>query len=155
MLFTDIVGSTERVALVGNDRWRTIIELHDSLTEAVVSRFGGAVVNTTGDGVLAHFSSPSHAVLAAMTLLSDVRAHDVSMRAGLHAAEVDIGAHGLSGIGVHIAARIASFAGPSQILVSRTIVDLLLGSRQQFRLFGRHALKGVPGDWDIYEILDS
>ena len=119
-----------------------------------MSRFGGAVVNTTGDGVLAHFSSPSHAVLAATTLLAEVRAHDVSMRAGLHAAEVDIGTHGLSGIGVHVAARIASLAGPNQVLVSRTIADLLLGSRQQFQLFGQHALKGVAGDWDIYEVIE-
>ncbi len=152
MLFTDIVGSTARLADVGDREWRAAIEVHDELSEQVVTRYSGSVINTTGDGILARFSSPSHALRAAFALLDEMRASGLDLRAGLHSAEVDLGSHGVSGIGVHLAARVAALANAHQVVVSRTVADLLLGADLSFESIGEHTLKGVPGSWELFSV---
>jgi class 3 adenylate cyclase/pimeloyl-ACP methyl ester carboxylesterase len=150
VLFTDIVDSTRSVAATGDHVWRDILDRHDSETRRVVERFGGRVVKHTGDGTLATFDSPARAVHSARTLRDTLAREGIAIRAGLHTGEIERRDNDISGIGVHIGARIAALAGPGDVLVSRTVHDLVIGSDLTFGDRGSHTLKGVPSQWQVY-----
>jgi class 3 adenylate cyclase len=149
LLFSDIVGSTGRASEVGDSRWGEMIDAHDRNAEVIVVRAGGAVVRTTGDGLLATFSTPSAAVRAAAEMRAEMRSAGLDVRIGMHSGEIERRGNDVGGLGVHIAARVAAMAEPGEILVSRTVVDLVVGSGVAFEPRGRHELRGVPGKWDL------
>jgi class 3 adenylate cyclase len=150
VLFTDIVGSTEKAAELGDERWRALLDRHDSLVRRLLDRYRGREVKTTGDGFLAVFDGPGRAVLCARAITEGVEAFGLSVRAGVHTGEVEARGDDVGGLAVHIAARVAAQAGPSQVVTSRTVRDLVAGSGINFADHGRHQLKGVPGEWDLY-----
>lgn len=152
ILFTDIVGSTERVTQVGDRRWRELLERHDALGRRLVKQFGGKVVKLTGDGLLAVFEVPKDAILCAATLRESLGAIGLEIRAGLHAGEVEFRRNDVAGIGVHIASRVMAAAGPSEILVSRTVRDLVTGADIRFADRGTHQLKGIEGGWQLFAL---
>jgi class 3 adenylate cyclase len=151
VLFTDIVASTERARQEGDRRWRELLDRHDATAREVVEREGGELVKTTGDGILAVFEAPGQAIATARAVRDQLRAVGIDIRAGLHTGEVEYRGADLGGIGVHIAARIMDAAGPGQILVSRTVRDLVAGSDIALRDRGTRALKGV-GDWQVFAV---
>jgi class 3 adenylate cyclase/pimeloyl-ACP methyl ester carboxylesterase len=151
VLFTDIVDSTGRAAALGDARWRELLEAHDQLARTEVARFGGQIPEFAGDGMLATFDGPARAVRCAFALRDRVPALGLHIRAGLHAGEVERRGAQVAGIGVHIAARILSLAGPDDVLVSRTVRDLVAGSGLTFVDRGTHTLKGVPEEWQVLE----
>ena len=152
VLFTDIVNSTARAADLGDRRWRDLLERHNTLVRRELARARGREVHTTGDGFLATFDGPARAIRCAATLCDAVRDLGIQIRAGLHTGECEIIGDDVGGIAVHIGARVAAAAGPSEVLVSSTVKDLVAGSGIQFRDNGVHALKGVPGDWRLYAV---
>jgi pimeloyl-ACP methyl ester carboxylesterase/class 3 adenylate cyclase len=152
VMFTDIVGSTERVAAIGDRAWRELLDRHDAVTDRQVERFRGRALKHTGDGVLATFDGPARAVQCASTIRDATLAIGVNVRAGLHVGECEVRGEDIGGLAVHIAARVADQAGPGQILVSSTVKDLVAGSGLDFTDAGAHALKGVPGEWRLYEV---
>jgi class 3 adenylate cyclase len=153
VLFTDIVASTERAATVGDAAWRAMLDGHEAAAAALVDREGGRLVKTTGDGLLATFRGPSHAVAAARAIQDAALGLGVGVRAGLHTGEIETrGANDVGGIAVHIAARISAMAGPGEILVSRTVRDLAVGSRLVFEDRGSHVLKGIPETWQLFAV---
>jgi len=152
VLFTDIVGSTERAAEIGDSAWRTTLDRHERSAADLVQKAGGRLVKTTGDGLLATFRGPSHAVAAARSIQDAALGLGVGVRAGLHTGEVERRGDDIGGIGVHIAARISALAGRGEILVSRTVRDLAVGSRLQFEDRGSHTLKGVPEPWQLFAV---
>ena len=154
VLFTDIVDSTGRAIELGDARWRELLEAHDQLARTEVARFGGKIPEFAGDGMLATFDGPARAVRCAFALRERVRALGLHIRAGLHAGEVERRGGQVAGIGVHIAARILSLAGPDDVLVSRTVKDLVAGSGLTFVDRGTHALKGVPDRWEVLEAIE-
>jgi class 3 adenylate cyclase len=147
VLFTDIVGSTERAGELGDHRWRGVLDEHDRLTGVEVDRFGGRLVKTTGDGVLATFDGPARAIRCATAL---TKVLPVPIRAGLHTGEVELRGSDVGGIAVHIGARVAALAGTGEVLVSRTVKDLVAGSGIEFDDRGSHTLKGVDDEWQLY-----
>ena len=151
VLFTDIVASTERAAELGDRRWRELLGVHDDLGGRLVEQWGGRVVKTTGDGLLATFDGPGRAIACAAALRDQLGDIDVTIRAGLHAGEVERG-DDVGGIAVHIAARILAEADPGEILVSRTVRDLVAGSDRTLAGRGTHRLKGVDGDWELFAV---
>lgn len=155
VLFTDIVGSTERAAAIGDGAWRRLREAHHALVRTELERFPGREVDTAGDGFLATFDGPARAVRCGEAIREGVRALGLEVRVGVHAGEVELAGDGVSGIAVHIGARISSLAEPGQVLVSSTVKDLVAGSGIPFRPAGRHALKGVPEEWDLFEMADA
>jgi class 3 adenylate cyclase len=154
VLFTDIVDSTPRAVELGDARWRELLERHDELAETEVVRFGGAIADFTGDGLLASFEGPARAVRCAFALRDRLRMLGLEMRAGLHTGEVERRGEGIAGIGVHIAARVLALAGAGEVLVSRTVRDLVTGSGLAFVERGNHTLKGVPDQWEILEAIE-
>jgi class 3 adenylate cyclase len=152
MLFTDLVASTGAASTWGDRRWRDVLSDHDELVHDVVVRHRGRIVSTTGDGVLAVFDGPARAVRAALAIVHGVRALRLEARAGVHTGEVELRAKNIAGIAVHIAARIAALAQPGQVLVSRTVVDLVAGSQLHFTELGEYSLRGVPGSWQLLEV---
>lgn len=152
ILFTDIVGSTERASELGDRRWQNLLREHDVLVRREVERHGGREVSTAGDGFLVTFEEPEKAVRCAAAIRDAVRGLGLRVRCGLHAGEVQRAGDGIGGIGVHIAARVAARAGPHQVLVSRTVRDLVAGSGLDFADRGVHALKGVSGEWRLYAL---
>ena len=154
VLFTDIVDSTGRAIELGDAHWRELLEAHDQLARTEVARFGGQIPEFAGDGMLATFDGPARAVRCAFALRERVRALGLHIRAGLHAGEVERRGGQVAGIGVHIAARILSLAGPDDVLVSRTVRDLVAGSGLTFVDRGTHALKGVPDRWEVLEAIE-
>jgi len=150
ILLTDIVGSTDRAAEVGDHKWRELLNRHDSLVERVLGRFRGRLVDKTGDGILAVFDGPARGVRCATTIAESVRGIGLEVRAGLHTGEVEVRGDRLAGIAVHIASRVSSLAGPGEVLVSSTVKDLVAGSGIRFADHGTHALKGVPGEWHLF-----
>jgi class 3 adenylate cyclase len=152
VLFTDIVGSTDTAVALGDERWRRVLGEHDRLAAQATRRAGGRVVKTTGDGVLAIFDGPSRAIDGVRELRTAVRHLDLQVRAGIHTGEIERTADDVSGLGVHIAARVMGLAGPDQILASRTVKDLAAGSGIVFNERGAHVLRGVPGEWELYEV---
>jgi class 3 adenylate cyclase len=153
VLFTDIVSSTETAARLGDRKWRDLLDDHDHLVADEVARLRGRLVKSTGDGALATFDGPARAVRCAQSISDSVRRLGVEIRAGVHTGEVELRGEDVGGIGVHIGARVASVAAASQVLVSRTVVDLVAGSGLEFAAAGVHTLKGVPGEWPLFAAL--
>jgi class 3 adenylate cyclase len=150
ILFTDIVGSTVRAAEVGDSRWREVLNIHDDLAERNVTRYGGKLVKSIGDGILATFDGPARAVRCAQEFVSSARAAGIDVRAGVHTGEVELRDADVGGIAVHITARVAGLADAGEVLVSRTVTDLVVGSGIEFEDRCEHQLKGVPGTWHLY-----
>jgi class 3 adenylate cyclase len=150
VLFTDIVDSTRAAAETGDRVWRDILDRHDAETRRFVERYNGVVIKHTGDGTLATFDSPARAVHCARALRDSLGNEGISIRAGLHTGEIERRGDDIGGLGVHIAARIAALAGPGEVLVSRTVHDLVVGSDLRFADRGAHTLKGVPADWQLF-----
>ena len=150
VLFTDIVGSTERAAELGDRRWRELLRRHHELVRQELWRFGGRELSTTGDGFLATFKRPEQAIRCARAVSDAVRELGLEIRGGLHAGEVEAIEGTIGGIAVHTAARVAAHAGPGEVLVSSALRDFVAGSGWSFEDRGAHALKGVPGEWRLY-----
>jgi class 3 adenylate cyclase len=153
VLFTDIADSTRRASELGDHAWRDLLERHRRLVRGLLSRFQGQEIDTAGDGFLARFDGPARAIRCASGIVESVRSLGLEVRAGLHTGEVELMGSGLSGITVHIGARVAALAQPGQVLVSRTVVDLVAGSDLRFEDLGEHELKGVTGAWRIFRLV--
>jgi class 3 adenylate cyclase len=154
VLFTDIVGSTERAAALGDRRWHEVLKAHRAEIRALLGRFRGREVDNAGNGFLATFDGPIRAIRCAVAATQAVKGIGLEIRAGLHTGEVELSDEGVRGIAVHIGARVASLAGASEVLVSSTVKDLVAGSALRFEDFGEHVLKGVPGVWRVYRIVN-
>jgi class 3 adenylate cyclase len=152
VLFTDMVGSTAEAARVGDRRWREIVEAHNAAVRLELGRFRGVEVDTAGDGFFATFDGPARAIRCARSIRQAVEELGVTVRIGLHTGECELVDGKVGGIAVNTGSRIASLAGPREILVSRTVVDLVAGSGTEFDARGTHALKGVPGSWDLFAV---
>lgn len=152
VLFTDIVGSTERAVAIGDAEWRHLLDRHDICGAQAVERSGGRLIKTTGDGLLATFDGPSRAIEAGRTIQTDATALNLQVRAGVHTGEIERRGEDVSGLGVHIAARVASLAGPGEILVTRTVRDLTAGSDLIFAERGEHTLRGIPSTWGLFAV---
>ncbi len=152
VLFTDIVGSTDRAAELGDHAWRELLEQHNALVGREIVRHGGIVVDTAGDGVFARFDGPARAVRAAGAIIAAVQTLGLEVRAGVHTGEVELVGDGVAGIAVHVGARISALAGSGEILVSGTVMDLVAGSGLEFVERGSTELRGVPGTWRLYEV---
>jgi class 3 adenylate cyclase len=150
LLFTDIVGSTERAAAMGDQAWRSLLDAHDRTVREQLRRFRGKEINTTGDGFLASFDGPARAIRCALAMAEATRALGIDLHLGLHTGECEVRGDDLGGLAVHIAARVGASAGPGEVLVSSTVKDLVGGSRIDFVDRGRHQLKGVPGTCRLY-----
>lgn len=150
VVFTDIVSSTEEAARQGDDEWTRLLQRHEQAAREDIARFEGELVKTTGDGLLAVFNSPSRAVSAAHSIGLATRALGLTIRAGVHTGEIERLDGDVAGIGVHIASRVMNQARDGEVWVSRTVRDLTTGSGLEFRDEGRHVLKGVPGEWELY-----
>jgi class 3 adenylate cyclase len=152
VLFTDIVGSTEWAAELGDKRWKSVLEEHDAVSAREIARFRGRRVKATGDGVLATFDGPARAVRCAESIRDGVRPAGLDIRAGVHAGECELRKDDVAGIAVHTASRVAAVAGAGEVLVSSTVKDLVAGSGLEFEDRGPHELKGVPGEWRLYAV---
>jgi class 3 adenylate cyclase len=152
VLFTDIVGSTERAAELGDRRWRELLESHEVAARREVARQRGRMVKTMGDGVLATFEGPARAVRCAVALRDAVSAFGLQLRAGVHTGEVERMGDDVGGLAVHLGARVGALAGAGEVLASQTVKDLVVGSGIEFEERGEHTLKGVPGEWRIYAV---
>ena len=154
VLFSDIVGSTEQASSLGDLRWRELLDQHDQLVRREIESFGGRLVKSTGDGVLASFDGPGRGVRCGQQLHRTLAQIGIDVRVGLHTGEIERRGDDIGGIGVHIAARVSSLAGAGEVLVSRTVTDLVAGSGIEFADRGEHELKGVPGSWQLYAVND-
>lgn len=152
VLFTDIVNSTARATALGDGAWRRLLELHSEISQRTVSRGGGQVVKSTGDGILATFPGPARAIECAQSLVQDLRSADIPIRAGIHTGECEVIGDDIGGVAVHVGARVASLAGEGEILVSSTTKDLVLGSGIEFDDRGQYELKGVPETWRLFAV---
>jgi class 3 adenylate cyclase/pimeloyl-ACP methyl ester carboxylesterase len=152
VLFTDIVGSTEHAARLGDRRWTETLDEHDAIVRQELDRHRGRKVNPTGDGMLATFDGPARGVRCAQAICRSARSLGLEVRAGLHTGEVEMRGPDIGGIAVHIGARVAGLAGPGEVLVSRTVTDLVAGSGIEFAPRGDHVLKGVPGRWAVFAV---
>ena len=150
VLFTDIVDSTVRAARLGDRDWRSLLDAHEEIARREVQAHGGLIADFTGDGLLAIFDGPARAVRAALALRDRVHALGLVIRAGLHTGEIEKRGGDVAGIGVHIAARVMAIADGDEVLVSRTVKDLVAGSGLTFEEHGTHDLKGVPDAWQLY-----
>jgi len=155
VLFTDIVGATERAAALGDRRWRDLLDTHHGVVREQLARFLGREIDTAGDGFLAAFDGPARAVRCARAVLQEVRRLGLEIRAGVHTGECEVMGDKLSGIAVHIGARVAGLAGAGEVLVSGTVKDLVAGSGIAFEDRGVQVLKGVPGEWRIYAVAST
>jgi class 3 adenylate cyclase/pimeloyl-ACP methyl ester carboxylesterase len=152
VLFTDIVDSTARAASLGDTAWRQLLDRHDEISQSTVANCGGRFVKGTGDGMLATFDAPGRGLQCAHTLRSALSDTGIAIRAGVHTGEVELRGEDISGLGVHIAARIAGIAGSGELLASRTVKDLVAGSGYAFASRGAHQLKGVPDEWELLAV---
>jgi class 3 adenylate cyclase len=152
LLFTDIVGSTERAADLGDRRWRDLLDAHYQRVRNQVARFNGKEIRTLGDGFLATFDGPARAIRCGTAIADALVELEVETRIGVHTGEVDLLDGDLAGLAVHIGARVAASADPGEVLVSGTVKDLVVGSGLQFADRGLHNLKGVPGEWRLYAV---
>jgi class 3 adenylate cyclase len=155
VLFTDIVGSTQRAGELGDRRWRELLNVHDDLSRRLVEEFGGRLVKTTGDGMLATFEGPGQAIHCAVAFRDELAGIGIQLRAGLHTGEVELRDDDVGGIAVHIAARVMAKADPGEILVSRTVRDLVAGSAVTLKDRGMYPLKGIDGDWQLLAVARS
>ena len=152
VLFTDIVGSTDRAAALGDARWRRLLDEHDEIVRDQVTGLGGKLVKTTGDGALATFEGPAKCIRSTIALRQALAAIDVQIRAGLHAGEVEVRGDDVGGIAVHIAARVMGEATSGEILASSTVKDLVVGSGIAFADRGVRSLKGIPDEWRLFAV---
>ena len=152
VVFTDIVGSTELAARLGDSEWRNLLDKHDEAAWRIATEQRGRVVKSTGDGVLATFDGPARAARFAAEFARQVAPLDLDLRAGIHTGEVELRGDDIGGIAVHLAARIAAIAGSGEILTSRTLKDLTAGSGLVFEDRGMHTFKGVPDEWQVYAV---
>jgi class 3 adenylate cyclase len=152
ILFTDIVGSTETGARLGDAAWRDLLGRHHALVRRELARFDGRELDTAGDGFFASFDGPARAVQAATAIRDAVRALGIEVRAGIHTGECEVHDGKVTGIAVSIGARISSLAASGEVLVSSTVKDLVAGSNLVFVDRGSHVLKGVPGEWRIHAV---
>ena len=155
VLFTDIVDSTRRASEIGDRDWHALLDAHDAVVRAQLSRFRGREVNTSGDGFLAMFDGPQRAIRCAVAIRDAVQALGIQVRAGLHTGECEVRGDDIGGIGVHIGARVSALAGPNEVLVSSTLRDLVIGSGLEFEDRGAHQLKGVPGEWRLFAVASA
>jgi class 3 adenylate cyclase len=152
VLFTDIVGSTQRAAELGDSRWRGLLERHDQLVRQEIQAHRGRAVKSTGDGVLATFDGPARAIRAASSIDEAMHELGIEIRAGLHTGECEVIGDDVGGLAVHIGARVMGQAGPGEVLVSSTVKDLVVGSGIEFEERGTRELKGVPGEWRLFAV---
>ena len=155
ILFTDIVESTRTAEALGDRRWRALIDLHDDTAKAVVADHAGHFVKTTGDGIVATFDGPGQAMRAATELQYELSKADLRIRTGIHTGEIEVRGTEIGGIAVHLAARIMAEAEAGEILVSRTVRDLVVGSDIAFQDRGNHTLKGIQGDWQLFSMVPT
>jgi class 3 adenylate cyclase len=152
VLFTDVVGSTEKAAALGDKRWHELLDNYYSLARRELTRFRGREVDTAGDGFFAAFDGPARAIRCAEAISKGVRPLGIEVRAGLHTGECEVIGEKVGGIAVHIGARVASLARAGEVLVSNTVKDLVAGSGISFEDRGTQTLKGVPGDWRLFAV---
>ena len=152
VLFTDIVNSTDRAAALGDSAWHEMLDRHNESLRGQLATFRGQEITTTGDGVLSIFDGPARGVRCAQAMIEAVQYLGLEIRAGLHTGEIERAGSDIRGLAVHIGARVAALAGPSQVLASSTVKDLVVGSGIEFADFGTHELKGVPGEWHLYSV---
>jgi class 3 adenylate cyclase/pimeloyl-ACP methyl ester carboxylesterase len=152
VLFTDIVGSTERAVRIGDRRWRELLDAHDSTVRRELERFRGQEIRTTGDGFLAGFDGPARAIRCARAISDKTRTVGLEVRTGLHSGECEARGDDLAGVAVHIGSRVAGIAGPGEVLVTSTVRDLVAGSGIEFADRGRHTLRGIPGEWQLLAV---
>lgn len=153
VLFTDIVGATEKASALGDRRWHQLLDSHHEVVRRELARFRGREIDTAGDGFFAAFDGPARAARCACAVSAAVRPLGIEIRAGAHTGECEVMGDKYGGIAVHIGARIAACAGPGEVLVSSTVKDLVAGAGLAFEDRGRHALKGIPGDWQLYRVV--
>ena len=154
VLFTDIVGSTERASSLGDRRWRELLDDHDRSVRREITRFQGREVKTTGDGFLSSFDGPARAIRCARAIAAAAGRLGLEVRSGLHTGECEVRGEDLAGLAVHIGSRVAALAGPGEVLVSGTVKDLVVGAGIDFEDRGEHKLKGVPGTWKLFAVRD-
>jgi class 3 adenylate cyclase len=152
VLFTDIVGSTELAGSLGDRRWRDLLDRHDETAAREVSRFRGRVVKSTGDGVLAVFDSPARAIRCALSLTAAAAGDGLELRAGLHTGEIEVRGADIGGIAVHIGQRVCATAGAGEVVLSRTVADLVAGGGFDLEDHGEHELRGVAGSWRLFGV---
>jgi class 3 adenylate cyclase len=152
VLFTDIVGSTERAASLGDSAWRDVLEQHHALVRRELTNFRGQEISTSGDGFFATFDGPARAVRCAVAIRDRLRESGLEVRAGVHTGECERMGDNIGGLAVHIGARVAALAGPGEALASSTVKDLVAGSGIVFEDRGAHSLKGIPGEWRVFRV---
>ncbi len=152
LLFTDIVGSTARAVSIGDRRWHELLDTHDATVRQELDRFRGQEVSTIGDGFLASFDGPARAIRCARAITAKAGTIGLEIRAGVHSGECEMRGDDLAGVAVHIGARVAGLAGPGEVLVTSTVRDLVTGSGIEFHDRGCHALKGIPGEWELLAV---
>jgi class 3 adenylate cyclase len=152
VMFTDIVGSTERSSALGDRSWQNLLADHDRIVRGLVARYRGREIKTLGDGFLATFDGPARAVRCALAIAQAVRDLGIEVRIGLHTGEIELDGDDVRGIAVHIGSRVGAIAGPSEVIVSSTVKDLVAGSGLVFEEAGERELKGVPDRWRLYRV---
>jgi class 3 adenylate cyclase len=152
VLFTDIVDSTAQAAAKGDRAWRHRLDEHDAMVRRQLGRFRGREIKTMGDGFLAAFDGPARAIRCACAIRDEAEQLGIAVRAGLHTGEIELRDEDIGGVAVNIGARVAAFAGPAEVLVSRTVADLVAGSGIEFEDRREHELKGVPGLWRLFAV---
>ena len=152
-MFTDIVGSTERAAAIGDQRWRELLGSYYEVMRKELGIFRGREVDRVGDGLLATFDGPARAIRCACSAREKLRRLGLQIRTGLHTGECELMGGGIGGIAMHIGARVATAANSDEVMVSSTVKDLVAGSGIQFADHGLHSLKGVPGEWELLEVV--
>jgi class 3 adenylate cyclase len=152
VMFTDIVGSTERAASLGDRGWRALLDTHDGIVRRQLERHRGREIKTIGDGFLATFDGPARAIRCAVDVRDGVRPLGLEIRAGLHTGECEMTVADVRGLAVHIAARVLANAGPGEVLVSSTVRDLVAGAGLRFADRGTHGLEGVPDEWRLFAV---
>jgi class 3 adenylate cyclase len=152
VVFTDVVGSTQQAARLGDRAWTDLLETHHARVREQLRRFGGREVDTAGDGFFVAFDLPAVAIRWASAVVASVREIGVTVRIGMHTGECEVVGNGLRGMAVHIGARVSAAAAPGEVLVSQTVKDLVVGSGIAFDDRGEHQLKGVEGSWRLYAV---
>jgi class 3 adenylate cyclase len=155
ILFTDIVGSTQKLSELGDAEWKETLSAHDERSRAEIERHHGTYIGSTGDGLLATFDGPARAVRCAQAIGAAIRPLGLEIRAGCHTGEVELSDGAVAGIAVHIGARVAALAGPGEVLVSSTVKDLVAGAGLEFEERGEYELKGVPGSWSLFAVASA